>query len=184
MRKGNSISEPKRLEKLRKKYQVRWGLKKVEHTDEDGNPDESWDYYYANCRGNSYGDIVEGIIRSRYDAGNVEAILANYSQKKDVIEYLKFQAWRDYAKQVAAGHDVTGSELIQMKMPLSFVLTGGKYEVLADRVLKLNCPYEISVEEGVEMVTTWLVYIEEEHESITDDEEVEVQTINLLDETI
>lgn len=177
MSKGNSESEPKVLEKIGSKYQVRWNIQRNDKKDDEDEVRESWDYDYANCNGTRYADIVEGIVRSVYSQSQVEAILSNFSQKKKVLEYLKFQAWRETAKEIASGISVSVKQMIEVKMPLSFVLSGGRYEVLADRVLKLNCPYEISIEEGVEMVTMWLAYIEPEHAHIKNDEEVEIKLV-------
>ena len=61
-----------------------------------------------------YGDIVNAIVRDRYAADKVEAIMANYQEAMDSTssltedkraeykaEYEAFQAWRAKAKEVA-----------------------------------------------------------------------------------
>ncbi len=61
-----------------------------------------------------YGDIVNAIVRDRYAADSVEAIMANYQEAMDAsssltedkrseykAEYEAFQAWRAKAKEVA-----------------------------------------------------------------------------------
>ena len=178
--KGNSDLQPDRLQKLGSYWQIRWNIVRNDRTDEEGNTRESWDYEYANCKSPERDDLIEGIIRSRYTQDKAEAILANYAQRKDVAEYLKFQAFRQTAKEIADNQAVTTKQKIQVKMPLSFVLSGGKYELLADRVLKVVVPYELTTEAEVEMVTAWLGYIEPEHEVIQEDEEVEVSMVSLL----
>ena len=62
-----------------------------------------------------YGDIVNAVVRDRYSADNVEAIMANYQEAIEQTssltedkrteykaEYDAFQAWRVKAKEVAA----------------------------------------------------------------------------------
>jgi hypothetical protein len=180
MNKGNSNTQPKRLKKLGNYWQVRWNIVRNDRTDEDGNTYESWDYEYANCE-NPYRDgIIEGIIRSKYTKDQVEAILLNAYDRKDMLGYLKFQAWRKTAKEIADDKDVTTKQKIQMKMPLSFVLTGSKYEILADRVMKMGFPYEITVENDVEVVTTWFNTVLPEHQNVIgDDPDVETTQIDL-----
>jgi len=62
-----------------------------------------------------YGDIVNAIVRDRYAADSVEAIMANYQEAMDAsssltedkraeykAEYEAFQSWRAKAKEVAS----------------------------------------------------------------------------------
>jgi hypothetical protein len=160
----------------------------IERNDKEveGETHENWDFDFCEVPNFKRENIIAAVVRSRYTQDEAEAILANYAQRKDVREYLAFQEWRNLAKSVASGKHLKSElaehyekQLIQVKMPLSFVLTGGRYEILADRVLKLNCPYEISIEEGVEMVTTWLAYIEPEHAHIQNDEELKIELISV-----
>ena len=162
----------------------------IERNDKDIDEElhENWDYDYCIVPDFRRESIISSVVRMRYSQNDVEAILANFAQRKDVLEYLKFQEWRNLAKSVAEGKHLKSEltehyekELIQVKMPLSFVLSGGKYELLADRVLKVVVPYELITEDGVEMVTAWLGYIEPEHEIIQDDEEVVVSMVSLLE---
>src|SRR6056297_823642 len=107
--KGNSNTQPERLQKLGNYWQVRWNIVRNDRTDEDGNTYESWDYDYANCE-NPYRDgIIDGIIRSNYTASQVEAIMANYEQGYNIEDYIEFQTWRKIAKAVA--NDETYNEL-------------------------------------------------------------------------
>jgi len=107
--KGNSTTQPDRLKKLGNYWQVRWNIVRNDRTDDDGNTYESWDYEYANCE-NPYRDgIIEGIIRSKYSASQVEAIMANYEQGYNIEDYIEFQTWRKIAKTVA--NDETYYEL-------------------------------------------------------------------------
>jgi hypothetical protein len=111
MKKGNSNTKPKRIEKLGNKFQFRWNITRNDRTDEDGNTTESWDYNYANCNGNGYADLVSGIIRSRYDENEAEAIMANYQQGRDIEKYIEFQAWRKQAKAIARNEPYDETEL-------------------------------------------------------------------------
>ena len=188
---GSSNSQPNALQAIGRQIQVRWNIERKDITTEDGKIVENWNYDYTNVNSQDLAAIVAGVIRSRYTQDEAEAILANYAQRKDISEYLKFQEWRNLAKSVASGKTLKADliehyerQLIRIKMPLSFALSGGKYEVLADRVMKLMCPYEITVENGIEMVTTWLGYIEPEHQHIQTDPELEIGIIKPLNEEV
>jgi hypothetical protein len=176
--KGNSNIQPIRLTRFsEREWQIKWNITRNDKTDEEGNIIESWDYEYANCKSPERSDIIEGIIRSRYSQSEVEAILSNAYDKKNMFEYLKFQTWRETAKEVADEKGVSTKQKIQVKMPLSFVLAGGKYEALADRVLKFAFPYEITIEDDVEMVTVWFNTILPEHEFIANDSDIKIKQV-------
>lgn len=183
---GNSKTQPERLVQIGQQTQVCWNITRNDRpTIEGGEVLENWDYEYANCAGSSYADIVEGVIRSKYTDSQVEAILANFAARRKVLEHLQYQAFRTLAKQVAASEPITVQKVIEVKMPLSFVLVGGKYEVLADRILKFGSPYEVSVTAGIEMVTFWLKEVNPEHaQVIASDAEVLVTEIDLLNEAV
>ena len=161
----------------------------IERNDKEveGETHENWDFDFCEVPNFKRETIIAAVVRSRYTQDEAEAILANYAQRKDVREYLAFQEWRNLAKSVASGKHLKSElsehyekQLIQVKMPFSFAETGGKYEALADRVLKLMCPHEITKEDGVEYVTTWLVYIEPEHQHIQTDTDLEIRMVNLI----
>lgn len=101
MKKGNSDKQPKAIERCGNYWQFRWNIIRKDRTDEDGNTFESWDYDYANCKSPYRKDLIEGIIRSKYSQGKVEAILSNYLLGEDGGEYAEFQKWRKVAKAVA-----------------------------------------------------------------------------------
>jgi len=80
--------------------------------DENGNenPKQAWTahtvvYKHKNpLTDDDYGPIVTAIIRSRYTADDVEAILSNYAAEKTdehVTEFNGFQSWRSVAKEAA-----------------------------------------------------------------------------------
>lgn len=184
--KGNSNTQPSRLERIGSQYQVRWNIARNDRTTEDDQAIESWDYDYAICTGNDYALLVEGIIRSRYSASQIEAILANYSNGHNVEEWLRLQAWREMAKEIAKDEPVTPKQRYKAVLLLDFVLAGGKYEALADRILKIGSPYELSKDAaGTEFVTVYLEEIKPEHAAIISiDPDVVITQIDLLDETI
>jgi len=184
--KGNSNTQPERIERIGKQYQVRWNVVRNDRTNEDEQPIESWDYDYANCATGDYSALVEGIIRSRYAASQIEAILANYSNGHNVEEWLRLQAWRELAKEVAKGELITEKLRAKATLPLDFVLAGGRYEALADRILKIGSPYELSKDAaGTEFVTVYLEEIKPEHAAvIVADPDVVIYQINLLDEAL
>lgn len=181
---GNSNSQPSRLERTGNAYQVRWNIIRNDRTNEEAQPVESWDFDYANCAGNDYPALVEGIIRSRYSASQIEAILSNYSSGRNVEEWLRLQAWREMAKEVARNEAIAPKQRIKATLPLAFVLVGGKYETLADRILKIGSPYErFKDDSGAEFVTVYLEEIKPEHaEIISTDPDVATNQIDLLDE--
>lgn len=188
---GSSSSQPNALQAIGRQIQVRWNIERKDITTEDGKVIENWKYEYTNINSQDLSAIIAGVIRSRYTQDEAEAILANYAQRKDISEYLKFQEWRNLAKSVAAGKTLKEElvehyekQLIRVKMPLAFVLSSGKYEVLADRVMKLMCPYEISIENSIEIVTVWLGYIEPEHQHIQTDPDLEIEIIKPLNEEV
>jgi len=164
-------------------FNIKRNDKKVE-----GNTYENWDFDFCEVPNFKHETIIAAVIRSRYTQDDAAAILANYAQRKNVREYLVFQEWRNLAKSVAKGKHFKNElaehyekQLIQIKMPLSFALIGGKYDVLADRVMKIGFPYEINLEQnGIETVTTWFNMILPEHEYIQTDLDVEINTISLL----
>lgn len=100
MKKGNSNSQPERLQKTGETYQVRWNIQRNDRTLDDQTI-ESWDYNYADCKGSSRADIIEGIIRSVYTQSEVEAILSNYLEGNNSSDYVSFQRLRKLAKAVA-----------------------------------------------------------------------------------
>lgn len=110
--KGNSDTQPERLQKLGNYWQVRWNIVRNDRTDEDGNTFESWDYEYANCKIPYREGIIKGIIRSEYSQDEVEAILSNYLGGDDNGEYAEFQKWRRIAKAVADETEIPESIII------------------------------------------------------------------------
>lgn len=184
--KGNSNKQPNRLERIGSQYQVRWNIVRNDRATEDDQSVESWDYNYANCATGDYAALVEGIIRSRYSASQIEAILANYSNGHNVEEWLRLQAWREMAKQAAKDEVITAKQRYKAILPLEFVLAGGKYEALADRILKIGSPYELSKDAaGTEFVTVYLEEIKPEHAAvISTDPDVVITQIDLLDEAV
>ncbi len=184
--KGNSNTQPKHIERLGAVNQIRWNIIRNDRKNEDGEMIESYDFSYANCTGNDYPTLVEGIVRSRYSASQIEAILSNFSNGRKVVEFLQLQAWREMAKEVAKDEPITPKQRFKATLPLDFVLAGGKYESLADRILKIGSPYELTKDEqGVERVIVYLEEIKPEHADIIGtDPEVSIEQINLLDEAI
>ncbi|MFW6246748.1 MAG: hypothetical protein ACOC22_01035 [bacterium] len=186
--KGNSNIRPKNIIEYGRtgSGQVLFNIDRKDK-EEDGVLVENWEFEYCEVSNFRRETIISGVIRSRYSQDEAEAILANYQQRKNVKEYLAFQEWRELAKSVADGKHLKSElaehyekQLIKIKMPFSFAESGGKYEALADRVLKLMRPHEITKEDGVEYVTTWLIYIEPEYEHIAEDPELVIEMVNLI----
>lgn len=49
----------------------------------------------------NYGNIIAGIIRSRYSQDDVEAFLCNHVEQREDEDYADFVAWRQMARDVA-----------------------------------------------------------------------------------
>lgn len=109
--KGNSNTQPERLQKLGNYWQVRWNIVRNDRTDEDGNTYESWDYEYANCENPYREGIIEGIIRSEYSASQVEAIIANYLEGEKTTEFVNFLKLRKLAKAIADNISIDESSI-------------------------------------------------------------------------
>ena len=98
--KGNSNTQPNRLERTGRKYQVRWNITRNDRAIESGEAVESWDYEYANADACTRDAIISAIIRDRYKLIDDElAIINNKDEKPD--EYAAYQDFRAFAKQVA-----------------------------------------------------------------------------------
>lgn len=80
--------------------------------DEQGNDvrKEAWTAHMVAYRHeqplseDDYGKMVAAIIRSKYTADDVEAILSNHAageNEEQLAEFLAFQAWRTAAKEAA-----------------------------------------------------------------------------------
>jgi len=181
--KGQSDKLPERIEKIGDRVQIRWNI--TQRTiDFDAKSITVYEYDYANCDSDSYEKLVSGIIRSRYNADQMEAIILNFSKKVDIEEYLRLQAFRNLAKHIASGNNTYTESAVKVTMPLAFALAGGKYESLADRVLKINSPHEIIHDENEnEIVIVYLKYIIEDHYNfLVADTEVDIQEIDLIHE--
>lgn len=102
--KENSNKQPETLLFHSGGCQVRWNIERRDRaTVEGGEVVEMWDFDCAECKGASYPELVEGIVRSRYPASAVEALTANYLDGKDTDEFAAFQQFRQLAKAVANG---------------------------------------------------------------------------------
>ncbi len=183
--KGNSNSEPDRLQYLGTLVQVRWSIEQNDKENDDGEVVESWDYEYANCSSDSYANLVEGIIRTKYTADEVEAILANYAKKQNVLDYLKFQDMAKFRETSSCRRRNNRAAGLRRYDALSYCLSGGIFETLADRILKLGSSYETDTSGEVEMVTVYLSEIfDDDSTSLAAADDVSVEIIDLLDETV
>lgn len=122
----------------------------VQRNDIDGL--ESWDSEYVVVSSFDRNSIISAIIRDKYTANEVEAILANISKGEGVLEYMRFQNWRDLAKSVADGsyliedlQSIISRQIIQVEMPFYETLVGGRFESLSDYALKAGVKTNIDV---------------------------------------
>lgn len=93
-----------------------WGLesRKTESADGEETEEQVLSCEVVDVRDADYGAVVSAIVRDRYSASDVEAVLANYQEAIDGSsdladtkrteyknDYAAFQAWRAKAKEVA-----------------------------------------------------------------------------------
>lgn len=97
---GNSNTQPSRLERIGKQYQIRWNITRNDRVAEDNETIESWDFEYANADSCTREDIIRTLIRDKYPLIDDEiAIINNATTNPD--EYAAYQDWRAQAKQIA-----------------------------------------------------------------------------------
>jgi hypothetical protein len=83
--------------------QVNFLLERNDKTDAIGAITESWDYEVAEVTDFKRNTVITAIIRERYSADAVEAIINNHLTGEDAGEFAKLQNWRNLAKAVADG---------------------------------------------------------------------------------
>lgn len=141
-------------------------------------------YEYVNVPKNDRNLIKAAIIRTRYSADKVEAILRKYANKEDVIEFIKYNHYAEIAKAYADGNnadDLKSRQLIEISMPFSITLSGEDYSSLADRMLKSGTHYEVDViADEVKVYVSWISSADEA--LLTADERVSINYFNLYEE--
>lgn len=131
----------------------------------DGEMHENWDFDYAEIPSFKRDDIIAAVIRSRYSQYQAESILSNFNKGEGIIEFMRFQNFRDLAKAVAEGHylkrelqEFWDRKIIQVTLPFSETLKGGKWETLADYALKAKNNFTIDVKNNTAYVfVSWLL---------------------------
>jgi hypothetical protein len=83
--------------------QVLFLVERNDKTNDDGIVTESWDYEMAVAPSPDRDSIITAIIRERYPADAVEAIINNHLTGDDTGEFAQLQSWRSLAKAVAGG---------------------------------------------------------------------------------
>ena len=99
------------------KYQINFDTEELSSEDTEGNPVTNYRSLYVQVTALNYDALVDAIIQSRYSASDIEAIMLNNmaaigntetltTEKRSeyIGEYMKLQAWRAHAKEVA--HEV------------------------------------------------------------------------------
>jgi hypothetical protein len=147
----------------------------------------TFDYNTVEIEGTpDYGKIITAIIRENYSLDAELAIMNAFAEGEKVDEYINFQNWRSMAKWIAENiingaivtkadfddHYATMSSII-ITMPVVLLLTGGRYETLANDMLKKKVPWQLQ-EDGT--AKAYLGYILPEHLAILQsDPEVTIQ---------
>jgi len=138
--KGNSNKQPDPIQKIGDQYQIRWNIVRNDRINIDETTVESWDYEYANCQGDSYANVKDAVIRSRYSADQAEAIFANYLDGIHIPEYLAFQQYRTLAKAVAGGKS--------LKSELDLIVATNN-DRISDLEVSTTAVIEVLTEKGI-----------------------------------
>lgn len=140
----------------------------VERNDIDG--EENWDSQYVIVSGFDRNTIISAIIRDKYTANEVEAILANAAKGEGIKEFMQFQNWRDLAKSVADGsylkddlQSILDRQIIQVEMPFASTLAGGDLESLSDYAVKAGIKSHIDVLNN--KATVYLSFLLPDHQA-------------------
>lgn len=151
---------------------------------EDGT--EIFLFNYVNVIKYDRDTIVSAIIRTRYSRDRVEAILRKKARGEDVIDFIKYNHFVNYAKAAFDEVDMTAlknAEVYEIVIPLLLTLSGNDYAQLADKSLKLNIPYESdAVNQIAKAFPSWLT--SEDETALENDTRVIFSKIPLFDETL
>lgn len=160
-------------------YQFRYDFTEVEATEESP---ASFNYAYVNIADLSRGTIITAIIRTRYTADHEAAVVRKKQANEDVIDFVKYNNFVNYAKAAADGNDLAEfkqKSVYEITIPINLTLAGGDYEPLADKSIKLNIPFESNAIEGyAKAYPSWLD--ETDQQAIEADQRVEIETIALF----
>jgi uncharacterized protein Usg len=137
----------------------------------------TFDYNTVEIEGTpDYGKIITAIIRENYSLDAELAIMNAFAEGEKVDEYINFQNWRSMAKWIAENilngvsitkqafdeKQATMSNII-ITMPVELLLTGGRYETLANDMLKKKVPWQLTSDGKA---TAYLGYILPQHLAI------------------
>ncbi|HKK81999.1 MAG TPA: hypothetical protein VJ909_07115 [Prolixibacteraceae bacterium] len=159
------------------KYRVRYLYEQVEETDPETG--EKRTVHRAEevevNNPNDPAEVRKAITRDRYPADVVEELLSGFARGENVIEFMRYQNWRKLAAHAAAGafyktefEDLINSEIIEVQLPFSETLQGGKHEALADYALKAKVnTYPDPV---TNTVRVYLSYLTPEHRSLLEND--------------
>lgn len=105
--------------------------------------------------------VYQAVIHSRYTDSDIADILADQAIQRNADRYVQYLGWREIAKAVSeeiTGYDdlkaIADQQKYVVTLPFSDTLSGGKYQELADRMLKLKVPYQVDTENN--KVTVYL----------------------------
>ena len=138
--KANSTQEPERIVKYK---DPNTGMVNYLVQRKDTEESENWDFRCVEVFSFDKDSIIDAVIRDKYKQSAVEAIISNFIKCDKLVELMQFQNWRDMAKQIADGkytieelQSILDRKIYVIDLPFADTLMGGKYEALADYVLK------------------------------------------------
>jgi hypothetical protein len=155
-----------------------------QHIPADDDREESYNYNFVDIPDTNRATIISAIIRTRYTADQESAILRKKHAGEDVIDFVKYRDFVNYAKAAADGLDLSGyhqATVFELIIPFELTLAGGDYYALADYALKSGIPYETDVIDGLAKVyPSWLK--PEDQAAIESDPRVQLNVLNTFEE--
>jgi len=128
-------------------YQLRYDFVEVSGTPETS---ASFNFNYVNIPDKVRESIIHAVIRDKYSQDAVEAITNNYLSSNNTLEYLKLLNYREYAKAIADQDNTTmlavkAATCYQVELPFYQTLSGGAYEDLSNRMLKVKMNFHVDL---------------------------------------
>ena len=166
-------------------YYINFNIKEDMMESPDGDPVEVYVYDYVRVDRLTRSNIIAAIVRDQFSQDKVEAIQNNYINGDDVIEFLRLQAWREYAKLIADDAEqgvidaLVAKKVFAIAIPLNITMPAGDYSQMADVMLRLQVPYFVKQAEN--LATIYPSWISSEDRTLLDaDPRVTINEIELF----
>lgn len=163
-------------------YQFRYDFEEIAATDEHV---ASFHYHCVNVKSTDRDTLISAIIRERYSQDKVESLLNNVERGKDILEFLKLQNYRAYAKAAADKNNtllqqIKVAQVYKVSLPFPTTLSGGIYEDLANRMLKVKVPFAVNA--NLTTATAYPGWISDDDMAVLEaDDDVTIEQLDLYD---